>query len=502
MTSLSFERVDRLYSYAAAITVHLHHVEHHTFAKFAQSCRDLVQSLREVEDEDLHDLSRAAERFRFAFSSTPLPANDPALVQRLLQSLTSVLPRVRFSRPEISPKVQKLKDDLDLLLTDPQNPYRMVLEASLALAAKPDEHALVVRDSRLISQVTSYLGRSGLPLSHLKVFSPLFFRTGQASFDTVWLLGRIGWYPSFLLTAPRAPVINALSYDFLRNSPYVPRTFVGSSSDESRVRPSVFDSDLWPEVDWAAVERQATQRFNDSLAQGAHEITDARLHTLFGGFAVYLDPVNNQSVLTLESETTGVPRLARVHVDELVPGSLIVLRTEGGGDYVEPVANTILGSRAEKLRQAQLHWKSILRDHVANSSLFEIAIQLLDLGSTRADETNVRNWMSPANICTQQKQDFIAIANLVGLEESAESLWGMMNEIRRAHLRAGALIRRRLIKQIQNLSRAEIETAGRLDFTLPDAEGGKLSAFRIEARSPNPTKVPWNGLGRPFVVEV
>ena len=59
-------------------------------------------------------------------------------------------------------------------------------------------------------------------------------------------------------------------------------------------------------------------------------------------------------------------------------------------------------------------------------------------------------------------------------------------------------IRRLLLKQAAKTDLAELEHSGWMEFALPGAGTGSLTAFRIEAISNETALIPEHHLGRPF----
>jgi len=74
-----------------------------------------------------------------------------------------------------------------------------------------------------------------------------------------------------------------------------------------------------------------------------------------------------------------------------------------------------MGNEAEGARMMQGLWKTRLREAARLSSLLGLSLKLIDLGSGRANEVNVRNWMLYKSIKTWEYNDFAAIMQLVGL---------------------------------------------------------------------------------------
>ena len=169
----------------------------------------------------------------------------------------------------------------------------------------------------------------------------------------------------------------------------------------------------------------------------------------------------------------------RVPAREVAEGVFILLRTEGGGNYVVDMANHLLGNRAFPARAKQERWKQELREAVAARGADAVVAELKRRGAPRANTSNLRNWQSPRSIRTQDHADFDAILSLGGLDDQRDDFWQTMDLIDRAHSRAGQEIRRRLLAEVRQADRGELIKHGRLEFELEEG-GGSLTAFRVE----------------------
>ena len=73
----------------------------------------------------------------------------------------------------------------------------------------------------------------------------------------------------------------------------------------------------------------------------------------------------------------------------------------------------------------------------------------------------------------------MAIMTFAGLQERTQELRAAMDDIDRAHKRAGFLIRRMLLQKIADTSLESLERDGEMVFDLGEQDGGTLSAFQI-----------------------
>jgi hypothetical protein len=217
------------------------------------------------------------------------------------------------------------------------------------------------------------------------------------------------------------------------------------------------------------------------------ELVRARLCQLAGDRAVLIAADEGASSLIIDASEMGRTSVRRVRIDELEQGMYLLLRTAGGGDFIVPLADRILGASAAKLRSEQVEWKDrLMRSAIERfgalsrrdlSSL--VCTELHSQGLSHVRPAHVHYWMSSKCIRPRQSEDFAAVIKWAGLEDRAQSLWTAMGEIDRAHRRAGHLIRRMLLQKIAETSLDPLERDGEFDFELGEQGGGSISAYQI-----------------------
>ena len=178
---------------------------------------------------------------------------------------------------------------------------------------------------------------------------------------------------------------------------------------------------------------------------------------------------------------------------------MILLRRErGGGDFIEELADKLLDSDAELLRDAQRSWKQELRKKVASRGIMGVKRDLSNLG---IGALNIRYWMSPSSIQTKSFDDFQILMNYIGTGEQTDDLWYKMDRISRAHQSAGQQIRLMLVDQVRKADLSSIRRDGLMDFQLAYEDAGVLTAFRVQAKAPELEEIYENRLREPFKVE-
>ena len=234
------------------------------------------------------------------------------------------------------------------------------------------------------------------------------------------------------------------------------------------------------------------------------EQVDAILLLLEGDTAVFIDASENSKTMTItldlpQTEVDDPSRFRRIRNADIQAGDYVILRTRGGGDYLHPVADRFLGQHAQRVRTFQHEWKRRLSALVQADGALATSIALIDKGSLRADENNLRTWMSERNIGPQDFHDFEAIMKLIGMEDHALEYWSDAELIRSAHMKAGMYIRGLLLKVVATADLSRLENTGRMEFELTSSEAS-LTAFRVRSVSTKRFKVGSSKIAEPFEV--
>lgn len=499
---LPFSAADRLYLNSQTLTVRYHAVDHPIFRQFSVQLGRLLRALGEDAGEDYwRDFLRAQRRYRFNLSAAPLPFDHMSVQPRMAASFKMLVSRAELVYPAVAKQAAALTDLLFRLSESSDNPLLDCLE--LSVTGEPGT-CVLVPETRLVEAVRGVLRSRGATRGW-EALAPADLR-GRVTFSRLVAMGSPRWYPEYIFSAPRAPWIDVVSYRWIRGRWRPRAALVGArasmtvpADEEPEWEEAESFDEEWPAIDWAEIERRANETLGQDTTGDSHDDVEARLFLVYGGQAVFLDAEEGSTCLAIDLFEEERSRVKRIRTEDLEPGMFVLVRTEGGGDYVVPVADRILGDKATVYRAAQRDWKAKLRAAVRAAGLSEVSGRLRELGLVRADEGNLRNWLSERSIATQEKNDFAAIMRLVGLDAVAtDRYWSMMRGIRTAHLRAGMMIRRRLVERVKTADLPRLQKEGRLDFLLPEAEGGRLSAFRVEGRAPATTTVHASRIGRVF----
>jgi hypothetical protein len=519
MIPLSIGSATEVYGDASRCEIIRHWVDHAALADFSRSLRALVHSLGdEGKDEYWRNTLGPIRRLAFTFCSSPLPfaraaalaGTDWGKVNRQLRLCQQLFPD---SHEALASLVQKLQ----LLSAETSSPLIGPLEG---IARQNGGLCVVIRNPRMNQAVAAYFEES-VNLRNARVVSATQLRGAHAC-NVLAAIGPCGWHPEYIFSAPRAPIIHVISFRWIRDGWRPGPIFLHNSGAPEGKNPShrigatprvdgesnphdpspsdILPLDLLPPMPvFAGTGLPCTG--SQSFTGG--ETVPARLCHLSGSRAVFVAADDGASSLIIDMSEMGRAAVGRAPADELEPGQYLLLRTSGGGDFIAPLADRILGDSAAKRRSEQAEWKNLLIaravERFGAAGRRELSAQvcsdLQSRGLSQSRPANVHYWMSSKCIRPRKEEDFVAILTFAGLEARAQELWSAMGEIDRAHRRAGHLIRRMLLQKIAETSLQPLERDGEMDFDLGDNDGGTLSAFQITDIVADEFEVPTDRIG-------
>ena len=339
--------------------------------------------------------------------------------------------------------------------------------------------------------------------------------------DALVAIGPCAWFPEFVFSAPRAPAIHVISYRWIRDAwkpgPVLLHSgtadgnhhnhrmgtmpTVGSEATQQLDVPSdVLPVDILPPLPAFARNPFATAGTHSGNLE---DTIPARLCHLNGNRAVFVASEDGASSLIIDTSELGHSAVRRVPTDELEAGHYLLLRTSGGGDFIAPLADRILGELASERRSQQAEWKERLMSKASEQfgSLTRrelsshVSAELRSRQLSQARPANVHYWMSAKCISPRKIEDFVAILTFAGLEARAQELCAAMDDIDSAHRQAGFKIRKMLLEKIDAASQESLERDGEMVFDLGDMDGGAISAFQITGIPAEEFDVPTDKIG-------
>jgi hypothetical protein len=493
--------VDRVYENLNG-RISLHWLVDDALADLSEHVRQLKSILDSAEqDSDLKAAISWFRRLSYVLACTPIdfvhaldhcvpPPNDQA---ELIRRAAAAYPATRIHFDAAGKLVAGLRTARAALPT---------IVAQLITEDPGKSVAVVVKYQRYVDCVDSVL--SALSADRATIITANRV-AGLETFDRIVVSGAASWQPAWLRTAPRAPQIDIICPAWINDSLVVTPSLGPDSAeahdltarvDQRAARPAsrvqAFPAhDLEPRIDAAALVKRAHEDADDQ------RIESAVLVVLEDQRAVFLSSDDSSDVLCIDL-SSGLPEVVHVPAKRLHDGSFVVLRTRGSADYVRDVADSLLGPAAKDARRLQSVWKSALFTRMQAKGTRAVVQESRAIGIDHASIGNVEYWASERGIAMAEKADFSKLLGWLGLAEQLESMWANVLHLRRAHVRAGAEIRDQLENQIKDADADALRTRGRIDFTLPTAGAGMLTAFRVIRATAGTHQVPSSQVGRPF----
>jgi hypothetical protein len=518
----SLSSASEIYACCDRVKIKRHWADYPELGECCRALKKLEKALGdEAKDEYWESFLRHLRRYQFLLLTLPLPSDHPAIYRSgVFEALEERLVQCDRVYPDFANGARHLLQSYAGLAAQRANPSLQEI-VKLCAMSEQSKIALILKETRFIEDVETMLSLEK-SLHHIKVVGTQYLR-GETCYQDLILLGATRWYPEHIFSAPRAPEIYIVSYNWIKDEWKPEPAFAGShlvtASAIPFSRAAVYErtseepgltgnyptvEELLPEINLDQLSLEFFSRHSTSDFE--HEEIEACLFLLESGTAVFVDASENAKMLVIDlnedvnDEEAGqrISPVKRISVSLIEPGMFILLRTNGGGDYVVPLADKILGNQAQQIRARQEHWKGLLRVKVREKGLLATSIDLLDRGSVRAEESNVRNWISSRNIRPHDKNDFAAIMKFVGLEDKIDEYWKNTKAILSAHMKAGFHIRKLLLKKVASADLEELQRTGKMDFELRESGAGSLTAFRIQALSQKHYLVPVSHIGRPF----
>jgi hypothetical protein len=492
MTASMQEAAD-LYEAAGVLELERICVSDDAFRSFSLAVRALQDQLGDDASDSywLRVLARL-RRLRWELATVPLPFGHPAF--EMAQSAAFLSEQLRDCERVFPAHAAAAREAIARLLEIASGDRDPLGAATRALVWRGADRALVLRDARHATAVSESVGRS----IHAHVLPAAQLPSARV-FGEAAVIGPTCWFPTHVFTAPRARLIHIIHFNWLSDPPLDARIFSGSELGAAAGRYSlpahsglsghglsVSSVDFLPVTDWAAIASGtggSTDRRDDRP-----DTVDAYLFLLASEQAVYLEAEEGSRAYVVELGTS--KDLHMVATRSIQPGTYVVSRVGGEGDYIPAIADSLLGSQAAQLRAVQRRWKERLGDLVRTNGVQGVLSRLEAAGSPRASRGNLRRWASASSIRTEDYTDFAALMRVIGLGVEATELWRQMDLIDQAHLRAGRRVRALLVREILDGDTRELEEHGWQDYDVPEIQGeGSLRVARVEARAPETVQI-------------
>lgn len=507
---------------SAAVTESV--VEHAGFEEFCFRLRNLEKTIKPMEDDSWSDPIRKLRHFRFDQCAAPIGfGNIEVMDQEKLDNIEREILLCSLPYQAISRDVSKIMECLRDLVQANENPLLHKITEFIDCDCRT---AILLKEARHIVLLDEIL-KTNSQWQNVQIVSQRQLATLNITFDRLLCVGRSSWFNEFVFRAPRSTETRVIRYSWLpdsdcRKAPSFRgwkdlRTKLEKVNKLSESKEPVFsigastvrhrnwelpDEDLIPRFDLAVIAERF-QSVNASSDQAAfREDVQARLIELEGGRGTFVES-DSSGVLAIILDENNTGQVERIPISSIAPGIFLLLRGDADSDeeYIIPIADRILGKKADKLRRFQRGWKAKLRAVVQAEGFRNTVEKLRAAGSTKASEVNLRNWLWHRNIRTDEPEDFYAIMRIIEMGDMEKTCWGYAKQIDSAHRRAGRKIRTELFRQIRETDMSNLEQLGEMIFKLEGIGGRPMLAVRIIRVSDFVSNVAHQNVNRIFYLE-
>lgn len=499
---MNFGFTNTVYELQAAATVSESVVEHDGFEEFCVRLRNLLRDTSELEDDSWTAPLRKLRHYRFDQCAAPIGfGNDAVMSMQKLDEIEKELLLCSLPYEHISKDIPQTIKCLRKLVQENENP---LLQKITELLAPDRKVAILLKEARHIALLDEIL-KDNPQWEFVQIVSQQQLAKLNLTFDRLLCVGRSGWFNEFIFRTPRSTETRVIRYSWLpdsdcRKTPNFHgwkdlRTKLEKFNKLSERKETVLsigstpvrnrnwelsDDDLIPRFDLAVIAERFQSAQSNSDQTTFREDVQARLIELEGGRGTFVES-DSSGVLAITLDENNNGRVERIPINSISPGIFLLLRGDSDSDdeHIIPIADVILGRRADQLRRFQRGWKAKLKDLVKSDGIKGTVEKLKKAGSKKANEINVRNWLWHRSIRTDEPEDFFAIMRVIEMGDMEKTCWEYASQIDSAHRRAGRKIRQELLRQIRETDMNDLEQLGEMRFELEGIGGRPMFAVRI-----------------------
>lgn len=535
--------INRIYKYCTSYKIRVHEVYDQQMNQFSIALKKFQAMLYASEQiETWKNFTGSLKRYRYLISVSPLPPDDSVFApSSILKNLSGFLKLQQSGSDGSGQIIVAARNLLNLFEALSSESINKLYDRTRSLTDKdyPSDLTIVLLEHSLVKPVKDYFNKE-LPHNSFEVIS-IHELKRITTFKKVILFGAPAWLEnkgySFLFSAPRSSTLDLISYSWVKNTVKNESAFDCAESDSKILNEEKskieFERDNHAEIqesedaylslpvpDISDLKKRLIQSTwtpdDDDIEESVH----ARIVILAGNNAVFVEAekdsksfvlnlndeeyntnINGQDVEEAaedEDDDESGNMLGRYSNEDLQEGMFLLLRTGGGGDFIVPVADKILGSRKTACREMQKYWKDQLKSKMRQHGIVEVQKMIIRSGGTKVHVVTIKNWANERNIRPGTSQNFKALLHILGLGNEFNKYNENVEIILTAHRKAGRYIRRLLLEQIKKADMKTLIEEGVMRFNLLDIDtSASMTAYRIERILEEIHEIPYYKLGHP-----
>lgn len=319
----------------------------------------------------------------------------------------------------------------------------------------------------------------------INYFTENSFRKEIDIFDEVFYIGSPNYFGEFVSTTFKGKEITFISYDMFTNS-------MKLKSDFEDLDSKGIYSTLYERVTFGQpIQKEILINFEEkeSLNIAVSKLLDEQRGTgssssdTIEASIVYLEndrflfaPQDSKiRVFFPEEKSNFVKQRDFKDVEE---DDYIVIRNDSDTKLIAEVADQILKSKAKDYRLLQKKWKKRLRYNVDKKGINRVSQILRSKYHLKtASNVSIRNWCNENSICPTELPKLLKALKFN--ENEINEIYSKMQEIKRAHLKAGRLISSKLMNELSAEILRELKEQGYYTFTSQEFDGASFNIERV-----------------------
>lgn len=177
---------------------------------------------------------------------------------------------------------------------------------------------------------------------------------------------------------------------------------------------------------------------------------------------------------------TGKVEVKSKKVDLIKIGEFLVFQGERATSMLEEEAS-IHFPESNYFYSQRKEWKLRLEREINRLGLEKVIKKIQEFGGRKKIfPNNIKYWIYPKSLRTDDKVTFFSIMKLCGLYNKSEEIWNNMGELEKAHLQAGKIIKNKIKDTISKTDINQLLNQGFQEFSLSDrGGGGSLYVYKI-----------------------
>lgn len=483
---MSFTKLVDLYKLEKS-NISFKHVKNSKLSFFAESLeayRKEVQG-RYDSDEHLNEVLNLLQRVFFKLTGSFMSYNK-VISQDLSDELLKKFYQIKNSYPNLfsSIVIEIAKSFKEITETNENSMVEYIQDYINNECKGIHKIAIVTKRALSLDEKNKFI--RGLAVGHIiNYFTENSFRKEISIFDEVFYIGSPNYFGKYVRTTFKGSTISFVSYDMFTNSMKPKSEFedLDSKGVYSTLYEQVaFGKPIQKEVLINYEEKESLNIAVNKLLDEQKRIVSNSSDSIEASI-VYLEndrflfvPQDSKIRVFFPEEKTNFVK--QKNFKDLEEDDYIVIRNESDTKLIAEVADQILKSKAKGYRQLQQKWKRRLRYNVEKKGINRISdILSKKYHLNTASTVSIRNWCNENSICPTELPKLLKALKFT--EEEVKEIYSKMQEIKRAHLKAGRLISSILMNELSTKIIRELKEQGYYTFTSREFNGASFNIERV-----------------------